>query len=154
MSCVTACNKGKLSEDVQSIMNKRIQLPSELKKKNSFAIINYVDSAGCTSCKLRVENWQKFLDNTIESNMLVDVIFITHPKVFTDVSDIVSDHCRDKITVICDTNEQWRVQNDLPTNEMLHTFLIDKKNKAVIIGNPSQNERIAKMMLDYIKTNR
>lgn len=86
--------------------------------------------------------------------MLVDVIFITHPKVFTDVSDIVSDHCRDKITVICDTNEQWRVQNDLPTNEMLHTFLIDKKNKAVIIGNPSQNERIAKMMLDYIKTNR
>ena len=49
--------------------------------KSDYTIITYVDSIGCTSCKLKLQNWL-LLERKLRSitNKRVSCLFVIHPK--------------------------------------------------------------------------
>lgn len=47
--------------------------------QSEYRIITYVDSVGCTNCKLRLEQWKKFI-NQLDTVGNVPVLFFLHPK--------------------------------------------------------------------------
>jgi hypothetical protein len=45
--------------------------------RNSYKILNYVDSTGCTGCKLGMDKWKLYIE---EIGSTVDFLFYFHPK--------------------------------------------------------------------------
>jgi hypothetical protein len=45
--------------------------------KNSYKILNYVNSTGCTGCKLGMTKWKLYIE---EMGSTVDFLFYFHPK--------------------------------------------------------------------------
>ena len=43
-----------------------------------------------------------------------------------------------------------RLNPHIPTGEDFHTFLLNKENKVVLIGNPTHNEKLNKLYLTEI----
>ena len=148
---IVSCKEKNLTKEVQNLIHKHISIPSGICKKNTFAIINYVDSTGCTSCKLRTNGWNEFIEKVKKEHVQIDIIFIVHPQVFTDVKEIINNNCKNQIVVVCDAENKWKDYNNLSKNEMLHTFLINNDNNIVIVGSPATNAEISDLMLKVIK---
>lgn len=51
--------------------------------------MHYVDSLGCTSCKLRIDDWVNIIDKVHSEKKDVKIIFVAHPKVFPDVREML-----------------------------------------------------------------
>lgn len=54
-------------------------------------------------------------------------------------------HMNDTTGVFHRTNPQ------LPSNPMLHTFLLDENNEVLVVGNPLENEKIDRMFWRTVK---
>lgn len=145
---IISCRNEETIKQIKNLTGKHIRMPQKISRQSEFAIVNYVDTTGCTSCKLRPTQWNTFIENAKKQNILIDVIFIVHPNVYSDVKEIIRSNCKD-IIVLKDDKNRWIKEHALPHNEMLHTFLIDGSNNVVIIGTPTTNKKIGKMMLDY-----
>lgn len=44
-----------------------------------------------------------------------------------------------------------RTNPQLPSNPMLHTFLLDENNEVLVVGNPLENEKIDRMFWRTVK---
>ena len=50
-------------------------------KHSEYSIVCYMDSAGCTSCKLQPQMWKKFISMLYSGNgEEIPVLFFMHPK--------------------------------------------------------------------------
>lgn len=118
--------------------------------ESDFKILLYIDSVGCTSCKLQFHKWSEFIT---EINSLTDhgvpVLFFFHPKDKRELTYLLK---QDAITVpICiDDKDQLNSINHFPSRDDFQCFLLDKDNKVVYIGNPVYNPRIKEMYLSRI----
>ncbi len=117
---------------------------------NKYKIINYVDSAGCTSCKLRLSDWSQlmsYIDSV--SNQSVQFLFFFFPKSGVEVYHTLRAE-RFAHPVCIDENDSFNKLNHFPSDMMFQTFLLDKDNKVVAIGNPIQNPRVKELYLQII----
>ena len=116
-----------------------------------YKIVSYVDSMGCTSCKLRLLSWKKLI-NEVGSFAQEKVLFVFyfHPKKISELSMILE---RDDFTypVCIDEENTFYKTNHLPVNESFHTFLLDKNNKVLAIGNPIHNPKVKELYLKIIR---
>ena len=112
-------------------------------------VLIYVDSAGCTSCRLQLYAWKLFMaevDSLAEDS--VQFLFYLAPKnkeearYITLVEDFSHPMCIDI------SNEIDRL-NHFPKEDMFHVFLLDGKNRVKVIGNPVRNNAVRSM---FIKT--
>jgi hypothetical protein len=96
--CFSSCRKNKQLDDAMNIVNawtgKTIRFPRELScismekdtacidlYSNNFKILLYVDSQGCTSCRLKLSNWKKIMaDSDTIFSKKPEFIFIFQPK--------------------------------------------------------------------------
>ena len=118
--------------------------------ESPYKIVMYVDSVGCTSCKLQLHKWKEFiteLDSLTRGS--VPVLFIFHPKDKREIFYLLK---RDDIDIPVCIDEKDRINaiNRFPENQSFQCFLIDKDNKVVYIGNPVHNPRIREMYLARI----
>ena len=122
--------------------------------KSDYTIITYVDSIGCTSCKLKLQNWL-LLERKLRSitNKRVSCLFVIHPKSKKEVNYILQENHFD-CPVCIDDSDIFNKLNKFPANIMYQTFLLDAGNKVVAIGNPIHNDRIKKLYLDIISGNK
>lgn len=116
--------------------------------KNEYTIVAYVDSVGCTSCKLQLVQWKKLIA-LLASAKNTSVLFFLHPK---DKKEIAYALRRDDFTypVYIDTMDAFSKLNKLPQEEMFQTFLLDKDNKVIAIGNPVHNPKVKELYLKII----
>src|SRR5574344_1324288 len=57
-----------------------------------------------------------------------------------------------KHSVYIDTIDVFKQNNpQLPDSRIYHTFLLNKENKVVLIGNPLYNEHVEKLFLELLK---
>lgn len=110
-----------------------------------FTILTYVDSVGCTGCKMKLPLWKEFL-GSIENDCDADVKFlmVVHP---SDLRDL---HCYLKsdgfeYPVYWDENYKVSEANSFPERTAFQTFLIDRNRKVTAIGNPVYSSEIAKL---------
>lgn len=118
--------------------------------ESDYKILLYVDSIGCTSCKLQLNKWREFITEVDSlTSGSVPVLFFFHPKDKRELTYLLK---RDEITVpVClDENDRLNSINRFPSSEDFQCFLLNKDNKVVYIGNPIYNLRIKEMYLSLI----
>ena len=119
-----------------------------LKSKNK--IVTYVDSMGCISCKLQLPKWKEFI-RLVDSvtNKTVPILFFFQPK---DNDELRYYLQRDSFSfpVCIDTQHRFNSLNHFPSEMMFQTFLLDKDNKVVVIGNPIHNLAVRDLYLKEI----
>ena len=111
-------------------------------QKTKYRIVMYVDSIGCISCKLKLAKWKQFIvdvDSLSERN--TSFLFIFYPKMKKDIFYALRN---DNFTypVCLDLGNKFYNANKIPDDMMLQTFLLDKDNKIIALGNPIHNSKI------------
>lgn len=153
-------NKNKITRLVNEWQGKEIIFPENITftlygkdtvdykiPKSDYKILMYVDSIGCTSCKLQLPRWKEFIkyaDSLTNSSIPLLVFF--HPKDRKEINYILR---RDKFEYpVCVDNEDLLNQiNHFPAQAAFQTFLLDNKNKVVAIGNPIHNINVKELYL-------
>ncbi len=110
-----------------------------------YKLLLYVDSTGCTSCKLKLFEWQKLMAeaDTLLANEL-SFVFYFHPK---NKEELVYMFRRDRFNypVYIDNRNTLMTLNKLPTDPAFQCFLLDAQNKVLSIGNPAVNPGVWKL---------
>lgn len=116
--------------------------------KSEYTIVTYVDSVGCTSCKLHLPQW-KLLINQLDSIKNTSVLLFLHSKNEKEMAYILK---RDHFThpVCLDNEDTFNKLNKFPTDMMFQTFLLDKYNKVIAMGNPVHNPKVKELYLKII----
>ena len=116
-------------------------------KGADYKVVTYVDSAGCTSCKLQLNRWK---DLVTEVDSLTDgavpFLFYFQTK---DLKELRYLTRREGFTypVCFDEKDELDALNRFPDEMMFQTFLLDKENKVVAIGNPVHNPKVKELYL-------
>ena len=123
-----------------------------LKKYADYRILIYTDSAGCISCRLQLPRWKDFMDkiDSLSCNK-VSFLYYFHPK---DISELRFIFRRDKFDypVCLDMDDSLNKLNHFPQNDVaFHTFLLDKNNRVLAIGNPIHNPKVKELYLKIIQ---
>jgi hypothetical protein len=106
---------------------------------HEYKIVNYTDSTGCTTCKLRMDIWMSYIK---ETGFQVDFLFYFHPKNTRNLLLALNKEHFINYPIYIDHNGQFNKLNKLPANPMGQCFLLDKNNKVLAIGNPANNPKI------------
>lgn len=112
-----------------------------------YKVVTYVDSAGCTSCKLQLNRWKELV---VEVDSLTDgavpFLFYFQTK---DLKELRYLTRREGFTypVCFDEKDELDGLNCFPDEMMFQTFLLDKDNKVVAIGNPVLSPKVKELYL-------
>lgn len=120
-------------------------------QKYDYAILSYVDSTGCTSCKLQLPRWNEFVTKIDSvSSKKVALHLVLHAK---DVRDVIYTlkYNNFKYPVCIDYEDKLNKLNHFPSEMAFQTFLLDKNNKVLAIGNPIHNPHIKELYLKIIR---
>lgn len=108
-----------------------------------FTILTYVDSAGCQSCKMKLPLWKEYI-NTIDSisDATINVLMIVSSNEYDEIRYTLT---RDNYNypVVIDIDNQFNSYNQIPKEVTFQSFLLDKSNKVLAIGNPVFHHGIA-----------
>lgn len=120
-------------------------------KDATYKIVTYIDSVGCTDCKLQLYRWQELIKEVDSlTNGNVPFLFYFHPK---DMKELRYLTRRNGFTypVCFDEKDDFNRLNRFPGEMMFQTFLLDKENRVVALGNPVQNPKVKELYLNLIK---
>jgi hypothetical protein len=123
-------------------------------KDADYKVVTYIDSVGCTSCKLQLHHWKQLVAEVDSlTGGSVPFLFYFHPK---DMKELRYLTRRDKFTypVCFDEQDELNRLNRFPSDMTFQTFLLDKENKVVAIGNPILNPKVKELYLGLITGSR
>ena len=152
----SSCKKNRRKENVLKIVKewtgKEVRFPKALSctsmgkdtacidvYDDNYKILLYVDSLGCTSCRLKLSEWKKMMQ---ESDSVFirkpEFIFIFQPKK-KDEKELQSVFKQNgfRHPVFIDRDNEIDRINKFPSNSEYQCFLIDKDNKVLLVGNPA-----------------
>ncbi|MCL2311572.1 MAG: DUF1573 domain-containing protein [Firmicutes bacterium] len=139
-------------EGIQCYMGRKDTLP-EICSENfqkEFKILMYVDSAGCSDCRLRLSDWKQLIE---EADSLfpeqVGVLLYFQPKSAKEMTYLLA-QSRFDYPVFMDLNGTINRLNLFPQAMEHQCFLLDKDNKVLMIGNPALNHRIWELYKEQI----
>mgnify|MGYP005752433021 CR=1 FL=1 len=116
-----------------------------------YTIVNYVDSIGCLSCKLQLLKWKSFMSEIFSvSQDSVPVVFFFHPN---DVEEITYRLKFDKYNypVCIDLDDEFNKLNHFSADPTFQTFLLNKDNRVLAVGNPVHNPKVKELYLKIIR---
>lgn len=120
--------------------------------KTLYKVVIYVDSIGCASCKLQLPKWKEMISYTDSlTGKKLSYLFFLHPKDYKEIRYLLKKDNFD-LPVCIDTEDLLNKANKFPDNIMFQTFLLDKNNKVIVIGNPVHNPAIKDLYLNQIGT--
>jgi len=115
-----------------------------------FKIVTYVDSTGCTNCRMKLKDWEKVI-NSFKSSPDVDVNFlmIVGSDKQEEIEKLVKDNNFHNPIVI-DSVRLFSKANPIPSKPEHQTFLLDGDNKVIALGNPVYNPKIRELYSQLI----
>ena len=116
-----------------------------------YKIVTYVDTIGCTSCKLQLSDWKKFM-NVVDSIKGDSVKFLYYfaPKKNREVYSVLRTE-KFVYPVCIDEKDSLNILNQFPSKMEYQTFLLDRDNKIIAIGNPIHNSKVKDLYLKIIR---
>lgn len=123
-------------------------------RKNSMKMVVYTDSTICSSCRLQnIHLWDDLLEEASYYEENLDFYFIFSParKDMDSFRLTMRTYAPDNIVYV-DTLGLFVKQNPyLPSNPVMHTFLLDETNNVLLVGNPLENEKIAEIFWQIVE---
>jgi len=117
---------------------------------SDYKVLVFVDSIGCTSCKLQLSRWKEFIRYTDSiSQKNIPFLFFFQ---FDDQWEIHSLLIRENFNkpICLDRSDSLNQLNHFPKDIRFQVFLLDKNNKVVVIGNPVHNPNVKELYLEEI----
>lgn len=165
--CVGLCScsgqraeQAELRKQLASWQGREIVFPSDVRftiqgkeevgfsvSDSTYKILTYLDSVGCSSCKLNLPRWKEWMSYLHdEMKMNVQFLFFFHPN---DVRELKIKMKYDDFTypVCFDSEDALNRLNHFPSDMQFQTFLLDPANKVVAVGNPIDNPRVKELYL-------
>lgn len=118
--------------------------------QSDYKVLVYVDSIGCTSCKLQLPKWKELIEYTDSMTLgKVPFLFFFHPKDNKEIRYLLK---RDgfNLPVCIDREDLLNKLNKFPADITFQTFLLDKNNKVTVLGNPVHNTAVKDLYLKQI----
>lgn len=160
-------NDSKIKKELKILQSQSIIIPNNVKVlingkdtvMNSFMdselkLIFYIDSAGCSSCAIKdIYLWNDFVEYAEEFDNRLKYYFIFSPKKNDEYSVRFALKTNNfDYPVILDSKGEFKKRNPhIPKNPLLHTFLLDKDNKVILVGNPLNNPKIEEMFYKIVE---
>jgi hypothetical protein len=109
-------------------------------------------SGECISCIETLNKWNLFIDSVKNISEIKLVVIIMTPDVDQFINNFYS-LIPEGMTLYIDAEFNFLKSYKMPDDFMLRTFLLDKSNKVLLIGNPVYRNEIKKLYLNEIKEN-
>ena len=123
-------------------------------KNADYKVVTYIDSVGCTSCKLQLHRWKELVAEVDSlTGGRVPFLLYFHPKDRKELRYLTR---RDDFTypVCFDEQDELNRLNQFPSDMTFQTFLLDKENKVVAMGSPVLNPKVKELYLGLITGSR
>lgn len=115
-----------------------------------YTILCYIDSVGCTGCKMKLSLWEYIL-NKIDSTSGYDINFVMIVD-STSVRELKAllESYRFRRNVYHDTAHTINNHNHFPANIAFQTVLMDNDFKVALIGNPTHSQKIEELYTTFL----
>lgn len=144
---LTGCNKGSSYKDaIVEWAGREILFPDSMRLLGGgfitvpdaeYTIVAYYDSVGCTGCRMKLPFWENFMGrvDSVAGNNRVALLIIAASK---DERRLLSLERKDSAgyDIVIDRSDSFNKLNNLPKDQYLQAFLLDKGKKVCVIGNP------------------
>ncbi len=118
--------------------------------QSEYKVLVYIDSIGCTSCKLQLPKWKELIEYTDSvTQEKIPFLFFFHSKDYKEIRYLLKRDGFDR-PVCIDMGDRLNKLNKFPTDMTFQTFLLDKNNKVAALGNPVHNTAIKDLYLKQI----
>lgn len=119
-----------------------------------YKVVVYLDSMGCTECKLKLQEWKDFISyvDTL-SEKKVAFIFFYNLNDYRKIAFRLK-HENFDYPVCLNKSEELSQLNHIREGDRNHTFLLDKENRILEIGNPMFDLEIRDKYVAYMTGNR
>lgn len=136
-----------------SYMNDTIKT-KYMREQTPYTILNYVDTIGCISCRLQLPRWKEMMEelDSIYPNK-VNCLMVFNPKGKKKLITHLKNNHFDRFVYI-DENDTINKMNNFLDDENFSTFLLDKNDKIIAIGNPVLRPQVRQLYYDIISGRR
>lgn len=123
-----------------------------------YKLVVYMDSTHCTECALKgMHLWNDFYQMERKYEGRFKVVFIVQTSKKSNAQIIASafQHYGVEYPMYIDSANVFSSMNPhVPSEDMYHVFLIDKKDSVVLVGNPQFNDKIEKRLLEILENSK
>ena len=151
---VSCANKG-LIKDVEQLMQQQITFSSDFSiiyngkdttltgfTEAPIKMVVWYDSLGCSSCEVsKMYVWKDIVSYADSLSQWFSIVYLYTPKK-ESLRNVIWFLQADRFNypIFIDQNSTFvKLNPKLPKNRQLHTFLLDKNNKVVMVGSPLYN---------------
>ena len=159
-SCYSNSGKDRYVSIVEEWQGKQIVLPDGMTdfltgdtidlSDADFTILTYVDSAGCTGCKMKLALWDEYLNSNLDNyDSNVEFVMVVNSEDSLGLSETLNRYSFSHMVY-------WDRQNivdrkyDFPRDTRFQTFLIGRTGKVIAIGSPAQNTEMERLFNSII----
>lgn len=156
-------NKHRIARLVQEWQGKEIKFPENITftryvrdtvdyqiPETNYKVLIYVDSIGCISCKLQLYEWKQLIAHTDSiTGGTVPFLFFFYTKDYNEIRHVLRVDQFD-LPVCIDKGDRLNKLNKFPSDMAFQTFLLNKDNKVIVIGNPVHNAAVKELYMQQI----
>lgn len=159
-SCKKTNKKDK--ETIEKWIQKEIRFPQNITFRSAshdticlgilnckYKILIYVDSTGCVPCHLSLPEWKTYIDTCKLKRLDVGFLFVVQSNNYLKLEQTMyMQHFN--YPIIYDHKDEFNRLNKLPKEERFRTFLLDDKNRVLLIGSPITNIKLRELYNNII----
>lgn len=161
LSC-TSCQNQNIKQKVHQWINKEIILPEKLSYNthvdsiwnnllhHEYKILTIIDTNTCTECHLRLYEWKKLIQEIDSITNNTTFLLVVHSKDYT-LLDIIKEKNKFTYPIFYDYENKVAQINKFPKDPRFQTFLLDKNNHVILVGNPVGNRALWNLYKQIIK---
>lgn len=114
-------------------------------------LVVFVDSLSCTGCFLNhMMLYYEINDSIISKGGHLVIVFNPRQERIDEIREKIKIDKYPFFCIIDKSGEFKRNNPSLPDNKLLHTFMLDKNDKVIIVGDPSQNSKMNELFLKQL----
>jgi len=166
---LTSCNQfsRKIENDMEQLHRLVINIPIEqmsrfegcvadslINTSGEYSLVVFTDSLECSPCAIKyLYSWEPIIDTLMENPRYRETFFIFAPSK-GDYSLVEAELKQQKFkypTYLDKCNSFAETNKNIPPNRNMHTFLVDKNGKVILVGDPLTNGKIRDLLYDFLK---
>lgn len=124
-----------------------------IKDSHDYFLLTYIGKDGCTGCKMKLNFWKRYFESLDTIDAEIGFLMVIHPDDSTLVAYMLERDNFD-LPVYIDTKDFVNETNSFPADEKFQSFLLDKSNDVIAIGNPTISPKIGNLYRNIMAGNR
>ena len=109
-----------------------------------FTILTYIDSTGCTGCRMKLPIWRSFINSldSLPGDAEVNTIIVINARDEEELKYLIK-HNAYAFPIVNDRNDSLNILNVFPNKSKFCSFILDHNHRVIAMGNPVNNSAIA-----------